>query len=486
MKNILNKLSFMLLLGGAWGCSSVLEEAPKAVAVSNFYNTADEMQTAVNAIYQQLRNLNNISGTLGAQVEAYTDYMFGRGSYLFVNQFQGLNSTNISRTDEGWRLLYLGIRNANIVIKQAPLGKNINKDNVTQAVAEAKFLRAYQYFWLVRNWGAVPLRTEATLDQPNLPRASVENVYKLILADLQEAETNLPATPAQAGRATTWAAKAALAEVYLTLGQFANARDKLSQIMASNKFSLVPVTIASDFNNLFGPTVVTTAENVWSLQNTRQAGQGMYWAMFMATPSAKTHGAGGFTGFYTDSQTNTVFKTWDDKDLRKSFGWFKWDIAAGPNTYMNRKFPDPLAPAADAAGNQFPIYRYADILLWFAEMDSRANNGPTAAAVEALNQVHRRAYGYPATGASPVDFKASDYTADTFVDLVVKERGYETQVECKRWLDLKRLGVTKLRQIIKTNTGLDVQDKHLFWPIPVGEINFNTALDATKDQNPGY
>lgn len=102
-----------ITLWGLSGCSEILEEAPKAVAVENFYNTSGEVETAVNAIYQQLRAANNISGQLGAQLEAYTDYSYGRGSYQVLSDFQGLNSTNISRTDAGWTLLYLGIRNAN-------------------------------------------------------------------------------------------------------------------------------------------------------------------------------------------------------------------------------------------------------------------------------------------------------------------------------------------------------------------------------------
>jgi hypothetical protein len=106
--------------------------------------------------------------------------------------------------------------------------------------------------------------------------------------------------------------------------------------------------------------------------------------------------------------------------------------------------------------------------------------------MEALNQVRRRAYGRAVTIPSNIDFKLADYTANTFNDLVLNERGYETQYEAKRWLDLKRLGTAKLRQVIKAATGKDVADKHFFWPIPVGELNFNKALDPNKDQNPGY
>jgi len=248
----------------------------------------------------------------------------------------------------------------------------------------------------------------------------------------------------------------------------------------------VPVTVASDFEKVFGPTVVTTPEEIWYLKMTRQAGQGHYLSMFAHHPGARLHGAGGFFAHYTDSRLNPFYRDWDNADLRKSYNWYSWNIGLGANTFLNKKFADPLAPGGDAAGNDFPIYRYADILLLYAEAASRAGNGPTAEALEALNQVRRRAYGRNATAPSDVDFKLADYNATTFPDLVIRERGYETQYEAKRWLDLKRLGAAELKARIKAATGKDLADKHLFWPVPVGELNFNTALDPGKDQNPGY
>lgn len=232
MKKIIFLLPVLCLLQS---CKEELIEKPKAVAVETFYNTASEVEAAVNASYAQLRATNGITGQLGAQLEAYTDYSYGRGSYQVLSDFQGLNSTNIPRTDEGWRLFYLAIRNANLVIQNAPQGKSINKVDVTKYVSEAKYLRAFAYFWLVRNWGGVPIRTEAQLNEPNVKRNTVDEVYTLILSDLKEAETNLPDKGAQVGRATKWAAKAALAEVYFYRNQYAEARDKADEIIKDRK-----------------------------------------------------------------------------------------------------------------------------------------------------------------------------------------------------------------------------------------------------------
>ena len=120
----------------------------------------------------------------------------------------------------------------------------------------------------------------------------------------------------------------------------------------------------------------------------------------------------------------------------------------------------------------------------YAEAASRANNGPTVEAMECLNKVHRRGYGYNSETESPVDFKISDYDADSFFELVLQERGYEMILECKRWLDLLR--TDKAVEAIKKAEGIAMDTSMLLWAIPVVETNYNKAIDPIKDQNPGY
>lgn len=481
-KSTYNALSVILLLVVCSSCQESLEEAPKSLAVETFYNTALEVEAAVNAIYAPLRNNNCLGGLYPAQVEAYSDYVYGNGSYAVLNDFQGLNSANITRVGQMWDLFYLSIRNANLVIQNAPQGSAISAANSTRYVGEARFLRALTYFFLVRNWGGVPVRTEANMKERDLKRGSVDEVYTLILADLKEAETTLPEKPSNIGRPTKWAAKTLLADVYLQLGKFAEARDKADEVIQSKQYTLVPIASTDDLQKLFGPDVLTTSEEVFYLKYTRQTGQGYNWAMFVNDLGTKLHGAGGFTAHYSDV-TMPFQLSWDSKDLRKGL-WFSWNINRGANSLMSRRLIDPLAVSADGAGNDFTLYRYADVLLIYAEAASRAGNGPTAMALEALNQVHRRAYGQNPTIPSTLDFKLTDYNAASFLNLIIKERGYEFQYEGKRWLELKRTG--KAAEIILAAKGKIIAEKHYLWPIPVSELNYNQALNPAKDQNPGY
>src|SRR3546814_11549477 len=117
------------------------------------------------------------------------------------------------------------------------------------------------------------------------------------------------------------------------------------------------------------------------------------------------------------------------------------------------------------AGNDLPIYRYSEVLLQFAEADCRVAGGPTPEGIEALNKVHRRAYGYDPTTPSPVDFNTADYNEESFADLVLQERAYEFQFEGKRWLDLKRTG--KAAEIIMMNRELTIAEAHYLLPLQI-------------------
>ena len=116
-------------------------------------------------------------------------------------------------------------------------------------------------------------------------------------------------------------------------------------------------------------------------------------------------------------------------------------------------------------------------------------NKPDETAMEALNQVHRRAYGLKPTRPQGSDFRLADYdTQDKFMKLLLQERGYETAFEGKRYCDLKRCG--KLAEYAvkagRVAAESEVGPAAYWWPVPADEFNYNTSLDPTKDQNPGY
>ena len=476
MKYILFILPVFLFMGA---CKKALEEKPKSIATETFYNTAAEVQAAVNAAYYPLQSADGF-GSYYTLFESCADNVYGKGSLAAIEEYKGYSTANISNMNAVWDQLYLAVRNANLVIKNTPEGTRTTAEEKARFIGEARYVRALSYFFLVRIWGAVPLRIDTNMDIIDVGRNPVQEVYGLIIDDLTYAEQNLPDVPRMLGCASKWVAKTLLADVHLTLRHWPEARDKAKEVIDSGRFSLVEVSQPDDFEKIFGADVLTTPEEIFYFKYNRQMGWSMMNFFHISGSGYKPYGANYFA-FYTTSN-NIFYKNWDDNDFRKQHDFYHWDIGLGDNTYLGKKFIDPNG--STNAPNDWPIYRYAEVLLIYAEAANRAAGGPTADAVKYLNMVRRRAYGYNSTQPSPVDFNIADYDEESFFQLVFREKGYETIFECKRWMDLVRTGQAK--KFIKETTGIDMAESMLLWPIPVGEINYNKAMDPVRDQNPGY
>ncbi|MEO6685185.1 MAG: RagB/SusD family nutrient uptake outer membrane protein, partial [Dyadobacter sp.] len=251
-------------------CTDSLIEKPKSLASENFYNTAAEVEAAVNAIYGPMRSDNGLSINYPAQLEGLADYGNSRGSQTPVSLYQGLDNTNINRVGVIWDNFYQSIRNANLVISNTPNGTSISDADKVKYIAEAKYLRSLIYFALVRNWSGVPIRTEANMTVADLKRSSVAEVYDLILSDALEAEKGLPDVPAAIGRPSKWAAKTLLSEIYMYKEDWKSSSAKAKEVIDSGKFSLVAVTQSEDFQKIYGPEVVNTPEEIFYFKYNRQ------------------------------------------------------------------------------------------------------------------------------------------------------------------------------------------------------------------------
>ncbi|GEO04455.1 membrane protein [Adhaeribacter aerolatus] len=467
----------------------MLREDPKdRLATVNFYKTKADAQAAIDAIYQPIRS--TYSGTdWGGQFTGAEDYAMGTGIYLPLSQYV-MNSSAIARTDAAWRAFYQTIRNANMALKYIPpIAMDETEKNAF--LGEARFLRALAYRDLVRSWGGVPLRTEPTeslgASAISAERASAADVYNLIIEDLKFAETHLPNKQALAGKPSKWAAKTMLADIYLYTEKWPEARDKADEVIKSGAYALVPVTQPNDFELIFGPTALTSTEDVFSFKYSRSLGGSQIAQQYSMSNSA--YSSGGYGSFY-GLPTFPLLRDWDKNDLRYKFNIYT-SYPTKSGTIVQTSPDQPLlfgkfkdAGFAPSHGNDFPIYRYPDALLIYAEAANQVNNGPTALAVERLNMVRRRGYGYNPTSPSPVDYTLSTApTAQAFRNLVLQERAYEFLCEFKRWFDLVRTKTVK--QVIKAAKGTDVTDNFLLFPIPKVEMDNNPAL-GPEDQNPGY
>ncbi|NTV83759.1 MAG: RagB/SusD family nutrient uptake outer membrane protein, partial [Bacteroidales bacterium] len=225
MKSLIKILAFIpaamiLLLNN--GCSGFLEDEPQNYLTQEvFPTTASDALLATNATYTTLREWFYHSG--GYPILDIMSDDANKGSnpndqLPTLGPYDSFgHTTSQDGLDRWWNTLYLGIKRCNVVIELVP-DIQMDPELRDRYVAEASFIRAQLYFDLVRAWGGVPLVT-TTVPEAKLPRATADEVYELIISDLEFAIGILPEKSqyqgSDAGRATKGAAKSLLAKVYI-------------------------------------------------------------------------------------------------------------------------------------------------------------------------------------------------------------------------------------------------------------------------------
>jgi len=385
-----------------------------------------------------------------------------------------------------WRGPAPGILRCNIVIQKVP-AMNIDESLKNRIVGEAKFLRGLYNFILVQMFGDVPLITVPQLPGDDLRpfRTDKALVYDQIIADLTEAIQLLPAreeySSSDLGRASKGSATGLLAKVYLVRKNY----EKVVEL--SNSVAELGYKLNEKYGSNFDVTNKNSVESLFEVQYTSNAG-GKYWdnenqsnmVSAFCGPRNADLVAGG-SGW--NQPTQEFVDAYEPGDLRKDetvlykgcppFGGKEYDNSYSTTGYNLRKFlvTKEVSKTYDNSPMNFPVLRYADVLLMKAEALNEL--GRTSEAEAPLNLVRKRAGLPDITGLGKADFKAK----------VLHERRMELAFEGQRWFDMIRVddgqyALDFLHSIGKTNA----TTKHLLWPIPQKERDSNPNLT----QNPGY
>ncbi len=485
-KAMKKSIIFLLFLVIFSSCKKVLEENPKDfISRTNYYTNQSDAEGAITGAYSSLAD--NYAITYWLFLVLHSDYSNGRGSQAPIPVFdQILNQANINRAAAIWSSFYTTINRANSVLDNVPAIIDITDDAKKRILGEAYFLRAMAYFNLVRGFGPVPIKINESIDLSKVgsPREPENKVYDLIIQDALAAESSLPASVgAETGRAPKWAAKMLLAEVYLTLEKWQEAADKADEIIQGGAYSLVLVNKPSDFYNIFA--TVTNSEDILSIHHSDSRQSDI--AIYLHRPNTPPYNySSGGNYAWLPILNSFIGSSWNDNDLRKSFNLY--DKYVGPNgdsvslpstsPVLFKKF---ITNTSGLRTFSDPIFRYSEAFLIYAEAAAMKDGAPSALALERLNVIKRRGYGFDPFTASPVDYPSA-LDINAFRDIVIQERAYEFLVEGKRWWDLKRTGKVKGAMSAIGKTFIDAR---YLWPIAADEINNNPEL-TQADQNPGY
>jgi hypothetical protein len=519
-------LGILLLMISASGCKKFLETKPEdIVSPVNYFNTEKELDLAYMAVYDPFGNNSLYGGTFEVRGQngddSYSTLYTAAGPWN-----NGHTPADANQIRPVWQILYQVIERANIVLKN--IGK-VEMDEKKKSVyrAEVLFLRAYAYFMLADLYGGVPLKLEptASVNDVNRPRISVKEVYEQVLKDMKEAEP-LVQTATQlgfGGKISKTAIDGILARVCLTMAgeplkdasKWQEAKDWAMKVVNSGEHRLNP-----DYRDVFiklASDKYDVKEVLWEIEKigTNANGNTEYGVLGSLNGISGLATAFGFS-FAQVQMTRKYFNLFpaNNADLRRD-----WNIAPyrysttadglpfifwGASEIWNRqegkyrRIYDTFQPKNnDNTGINFPVLRYADVLLMIAEAENELN-GPTTLAYAMINQVRARAYGKLIAGATnPNEADLSGLDKITFRQAIQDERARELTGEALRRHDLIRWGiyVSTMKEFAAdvratapvafqgaAIAGDNTSERNVLWPIPDTEIINNPSMT----QNPGW
>jgi starch-binding outer membrane protein, SusD/RagB family len=422
----------------------------------------------------------------------------GGANAITMDNFPVLPSNGFCNTL--WLGYYTLINRCNVTINEVNTNTTIvaNDQIKQQTIAEARFLRAYAYFNLVRFFGRVPLIDklfENPAQQNNIPQSTAAQVYAFIEADLVFAAANLPLLwdSKFVGRATRGAANGLLAKVYLTQQKWSQAMGAANAVMTSGQYDL-----STSYDRIFREEGENSSESVFEVQATASAAipsnNGVQYAQIQGV-----RGAGLWDlGWGWNTPTTDLEAAYEANDPRKnrtimytSTNTTTFQTIYGENLptglpnprYNNKVYTNPATRAS--IGNRFGywmnvrILRYADVVLMYAEAANEV--GGTAnitAARNALNSVRARARG--GNNSILPDVTATDQAV--LRDAIRRERRVELAMEHDRFFDLVRWGIAQTVLNAHGKTAFS-NARDVLLPIPQAQIDLSAGV---LTQNPGY
>lgn len=536
MKRLLIYFITISILGS---CNKVLNKKPSDfVDVTNYYSSEAELNLALTGVYDVLGNEYLYGSGLWYQMGICTDegfYNYSSNAYS-APMFYQYDYTNPYVTGI-WQQCYIGIERANLLIA------NINKPSMDETrrnviLGEALFLRAYYHFLLVTNYGDVPLKIIPNTDvnTVNIPRTPMKEVYDQILTDMKDAETkvNTITVVGNTSRITKTAVQGILARVCLKMAgyplndteKYKDALQWADKVVAGNEHALLTTYDATLTNSAYSQIFINesrdvyeTKECIWEADFYMNDNNTAYFeASKLGTMNL---GCNNLDTGYAGSNIKTslrLYNLYSAGDARRDWNIcpFYFNSTATTATRTNytasniigremgkwRRYYEKLAPPKQQYynGTNFPILRYADVLLMQAEAENEVN-GATAKAYNAINQVRRRGYKVPIDATSATADLTSGLSQIQFRQAIMDERARELCYEGLRKTDLIRWGTfttvlsAMITEINNSNASATnksrwtlgymtaaASTKYLLLPIPSLEININKAMD----QNAGW
>jgi hypothetical protein len=510
----LYKYILLLLLSGLFACKksflSIYPEGQNNAA--NFYKSTADFEQALTGTYAPLRDVANLAFWMDEMRSDNTKYEYNPkdlGSLTTQQLGDFLDDASNPVISNRWTADYNGIQRANVILDQLKTISFTMSDSArNQITGETKALRAHYYFDLVRCYGGVPLYLHEVQGKSSafVNRSSVDSVYMQIVSDFTDALGLLspPSVFPQSGRVTKGMVATELGLVYLTRKDYPSASTQL-QAVTQMGYDLLP-----NYSDVYTLANKNSKESIFEVQY--KAGTDGQQSSFIYRFVPLTTDATNILGIPYNSALNT-YGGWDvptpdlvndyesgDIRLDASIAVAKGKLNSGGD-YIPDSVTSILSPSTTGeisklfikkqyhlpynlvynTDDNWPLYRYADVLLMLAE--ALNEQGMSSAALPYLNKVRSRA----GLGAVTVVDQGQLRT------IIAHERRIELAFENHRWFDLVRTGqaipvMTAFGVIQKATygyllpTSYNVTTNRFIYAIPFRETQVNPGLT----QNPGY
>lgn len=501
-------LTLLVITIAAGGCKKFLDKEPTFLTTDNYYANEQEVNSALAGVYDILSQESMWGGQIPIRHNATTDESFFSYTSFTSGPFRYNYDASDTYVAALWKNLYTGIERANTLLANLDNAADMDSTKKSVVRGEALFLRAFYYFTLVQYYGDVPLKLtpSVAVNNVDIARTPSKDVYAQIVADMQEAETRVKTATeiGSCGEVSKSTVRGILARVYLTWAgyplndtqKFKDARDWALKVKESGEHALNP-----DYSQIFineSADIEDYKECIWEAElygtNSdayREGGRiGNENGVLCRANSFATVGyAYGF-----NSTTWKLYYLYNYKDKRRDWAisTYSMDTAGkkttlaatniyGRNCAKWRREYEALSPKnKNYTPTNFPMLRYADVLLMLAEAENEVN-GPTAQAHEALNMVRERA------GLTDTTIAAQD----GFRQEIRNERARELCFEGLRKPDLIRWGIfvqtmqdaadeikahASASYAYAAQNAANVTVRHLLYPIPLSELSLNKKM----------
>lgn len=506
MKNIFISIAIVsssFLFGT--GCSLDMEPT-SSITDANYWKTTDHFEAFMNGIHNRFRDNSYNFFLLGeTRSDVFGDQPFGgeatQGMEVFPYNLLSAENPGVSNFGD----FYKNINQLNLMILKTKEATVLTEEQKSYYLGQAYGLRAYYYFHILRTWGDAIIATEPTftLDVTNLAKAAspAAEVMKQIKSDIDESAKSFDTNYTIKGNKSLWSKAATLmlkAETYLwsskQMGGGANDASVAKGALTEIQQNVAGLGLMSTYSDAFEYKLKGNKEIIFAVRN-----QVKEQSLFNDNFKGKILPQRNYLGTYYDATTGEKFdlvkenrlgltqlaikKTnlarFDDKDGRKLSelrgAYNKLENGAldlvGVFCYKYQGTQD--VGNERSMNDDYPIYRYADLLLMLAEAKVVLGENPAAE----INEVRQRAYGENYDEAT-VGFPHQSIDKNVN-EALLEERFKEFLIEGKRWYDLRRFGN---EYVFKYTLAKEGNTQKLLWPIDKGTLTNNTLLKQT----PGY